>query len=118
MASFSAAGRAKLAELRAVGKDPSKGGEMAKRRAAKVVQRMKIQAAWEAEHGTVENPVVFQREILPHLREVTLRAMAKATGLSEQYCSLIRRGLYVPHLRHWSALRGLDSSNNSVEAPV
>jgi hypothetical protein len=40
IASFSAAGRAKLAELRAAGNDPSKGGEVAKHRAAKIAQRM------------------------------------------------------------------------------
>ncbi len=80
------------------------GGEMAKRRAAKLVQRMHDQAAWEAEHGDGADPEAFQREFLPQLQAVTLGAMAKATGLSEQYCSLIRRGLYVPHARHWTTL--------------
>lgn len=87
-----------------MGKHLSQGGEVATRRAAKIVQRMQDQAAWEAEHGIEANPDVFQQEILPHLQGVTLRTMAKATGLSEQYCSLIRRGLQVPHRRHWDAL--------------
>lgn len=38
------------------------------------------------------------------LQDVSLGMMAKATGLSEQYCSLIRRGEYVPHPRHWASL--------------
>ncbi len=67
---------------------------------------MQDQAAWEAEHGTEANPEMFRREILSRLQDVTLSVMAKATGLSEQYCSLIRRGRYVPHARHWAALAG------------
>ncbi len=42
---------------------------------------------------------MFKREILPMLQDVSLGMMAKATGLSEQDCSLIRRGGYVPHGR-------------------
>lgn len=102
-----AAGWAKLTELRAAGKDPSKGGQVAKRRAAKLVQRMNDQAAWEAEHGTEADPMVFEQETLPHLQGITVRTMAKATGLSELYCSLIRRGRHVPHERHWETLARL-----------
>lgn len=57
---------------------------------------MQDQAAWEAEHGTDADPEALRREILPHLQGVSLSRMAKATGLSEQYCSLIRRGLTLP----------------------
>lgn len=39
------------------------------------------------------------------LQGVPLSAMMRATGLSLRYCSLIRRGLAVPHPRHWAALR-------------
>lgn len=31
----------------------------------------------------------------------------EATALSLRYCSLIRRGLQVPHPRHWGALAQL-----------
>lgn len=65
---------------------------------------MAEQEAWEAEHGAVAEPKVFQREILPQLQGVSLSAMAKVTGLSIQYCALIRRGVKVPHQRHWAQL--------------
>lgn len=84
--------------------DPAVGGQVAKRRAAKLKQRMADQDAWEAENGTESDPEVFRREILPKLPRLSLTAMAKATGLSIQYCSLIRRGQCVPHRRHWIAL--------------
>jgi hypothetical protein len=33
----------------------------------------------------------------------------RATGLSRTYCGMIRRGVRVPHQRHWEALRELVS---------
>ena len=105
--SFSEAGRAKMAELRAASRDPSRGGQAKEKRGRKNSQHMQDQAAWEAEHGTDADPEVFRREILPHLQGVSLGVMAKATGLSEQYCSLIRRGNHVPHRRHWTPLAKL-----------
>lgn len=104
---FSAAGQTKMAQLRAAGRDPSKGGRAKEKRGRKNSQHMKVQAAWEAENGTGADPEVFRREILPHLQDMSLGMLAKATGLSEQYCSLIRRGLYVPHPRHWETFRNL-----------
>jgi hypothetical protein len=106
VAAFSTGGRAKLAELRADGRDPAHGTDAAKQRGAKVSRSKREQAEWEAEHGTEADPAVFRREILPHRQDVPLSvmAMARATGLSEQYCSLIRRGMRVPHTRHWEAL--------------
>ena len=52
-------------------------------------------------------PEEFTRMILPGLAAVSVRAMAAATGLSHPYCSMIKRGIYVPHPRHWGALRSL-----------
>lgn len=103
-ASFGEAGRAKMAELRAAGRDPSQTREAKKHRGAKISQRLKEQKTWEAEHGREADPQMFVREILPSLQGVSLGAMANATGLSPQYCSLIRRGLKVPHQRHWRVL--------------
>jgi hypothetical protein len=105
---FSAAGRAKLAELRAAGKDPSRGGDAAKKWGAKTSQRKRELAAWEAEHGGAEvDEAVFTNEILPRLQGLSLSALAAATGLSQQYCSLVRRGIRIPHRRHWESLRTL-----------
>lgn len=47
---------------------------------------------------------LFAEEVLPMLLEVSLDAMAQATGLSKGYCSFIRRGIKTPHPRHWDAL--------------
>lgn len=97
-----------MAELRAAGRDPSQTREARKLRGAKNSQRMKEQKIWEAEHGIDPDPEVFTRDILPRLQEVSLGSLAKATGLSQQYCSLIRRGLKVPHARHWAVLAQIE----------
>lgn len=102
--SFGEAGRAKLAELRAEGRDPTQSREARKQRGIKNSQRMQEQKVWEAEHGTDADPDMFKREILPRLQGLPLRVLAKATGLSQQYCSSIRRGKNLPHQRHWKAL--------------
>lgn len=113
-ASFSDAGRTRMAELRAAGKDPSQGGEVAKRRGAKNSQRMKEQKSWEAEHSTEADPEMFRRDILPKLRGVSLGVMANATGLSQQYCSQIRRGLKMPHEQHWEAFQRLVNGKGTM----
>jgi hypothetical protein len=43
----------------------------------------------------------------PKLRSVSLLETMQATGLSRTYCGMIRRGVRVPHPRHWEALREL-----------
>lgn len=53
---------------------------------------------------------LFTDQILPTLQSVPLSDMAEATGLSLGYCSFIRRGLKVPHPRHWSALAAMVKS--------
>jgi CRISPR-associated endonuclease Cas1 len=109
VATFSASGRVKLAALRASGTDPSHGGEVAMKRGAKTSQRKHELAAWEAENGGADvNDALFTTEILPTLQDLSLSTIASATGLSHQYCSLVRRGLKVPHRRHWELFRAID----------
>jgi transcriptional regulator with XRE-family HTH domain len=50
---------------------------------------------------------VFRREILPLLRTIPIRRIAREVGISLRYASLIRRGEYVPHPRWWEALQAL-----------
>ena len=104
---FRAAGRDRLEAPRAAGKDPAHSGEANRQRGAKVAQAQQALRQWDAAHGGEADPEVFRREILPGLQSISLGAMAEATGLSEGYCSFIRRGMKMPHRRHWGALRRL-----------
>jgi hypothetical protein len=48
---------------------------------------------WNAAHPeTMANPTVFEREILPAIRNVALSELVRATGLTHGYRSQIRRG--------------------------
>lgn len=106
--SFSDAGRAKLRELREAGTDPSQTGEATEKRRAVMTQRRREEAEWNAAHvDRIADESIFRTEILPTLQGLSLSTIVAATGLSQQYCSLIRRGLKVPHTRHWPSLSAL-----------
>jgi hypothetical protein len=93
--------------MRAAGNDPAHGGIAAQRRADALAKNMAAVQEWDA--GQERPPdEEFTQTILPGLANVTVRAMAEATGLSPGYCSFIRRGLRIPHPRHWNALRKLN----------
>jgi hypothetical protein len=103
---FAETSRAAVAQQRVNGIDPSHGGAAAKRRGATMSRRKRELQEWDAAHpGSIADPAVFVREILPGLQGVPLSELARATGLSQGYLSQIRRGEKVPHPRHWSALR-------------
>jgi hypothetical protein len=59
---------------------------------------------------------VFKHEILPGLRDVPLSIIARATGFSRGYCSFIRRGVRIPHPRHWEALRKIARTGDETGA--
>lgn len=106
--SFSATGRAKLQEMRASGTDPSQMGAAAEGRRLIMKQRRREEAEWEAEHTDMEiDEAAFANEVLPRLQGLSLSVITAHTGLSQQYCSLIRRGLKVPHPRHWPMFAAL-----------
>ena len=61
---------------------------------------------WDRRYGPTDADA-YRRDILPKLATITLRQLQDATQLSKTTCGQIRRGLKVPHPRHWEALRQL-----------
>jgi hypothetical protein len=49
----------------------------------------------------------YRREILPRLSKLTVKKIRLAIGVSHPYATLIKRGLKIPHPRHWLALAEL-----------
>jgi len=109
-----AAGAARLAELRAGGRDPAHGGEAGRKKARALARHRAEAREWESANGPAPGPAIFTAEILPGLAEVPVRQMAKATGLSRQYCGLVKRGVYIPHVRHWENLQALSRRGAAV----
>jgi hypothetical protein len=104
---FAKTGRAAAARKRAQGTDPSHGGAAAERRSLTMSRRRGELREWMVAHpGTIADPDLFKREILPMIQGVPLSDLVRATGLSQGYLSQIRRGEKMPHPRHWSALGG------------
>ncbi len=113
---FLEAGPAALARLRDAGTDPAHGGVAARKRGARNAAHVAAAALWDETDGPPPDRDIFQRDILPGLLGVPLRAMAIATGLSEGYCSFVRRGQKVPHRRHWETLARLTHAAWGEEA--
>ncbi len=106
-AHYTAAGLEVLADLRSKGVDPAHGGDAALKRGARNARHVREAAQWNRARGGNSSLADFIRYILPRLQVIPLSAISKATGLSRGYASMIRRGLYVPHPRHWESLKGL-----------
>lgn len=98
-------GQEALARLRKEGKDPAHGGDAARKRGRTQFRRRREEREWEREHNERPDPEIFSLAILPLLEVVSTHEMARATGLSKSYCRMVKRGEYVPHPRHWGALR-------------
>jgi CRISPR-associated endonuclease Cas1 len=109
--SFSAAGVAALAKMRAEGRDPLDSAEARRKLGEANARRRREEVEWDRTHDKPD-PAVFTREILPRIQGMSLSKMKAATGLSTTMCAKIRRG-YVPHPRHWEALRTLNHSITS-----
>lgn len=107
---MTAAGQSSLARLRLLGRDPSHSKDASKRRTATLVQRHAEKRGW---HRTKEqmalDVIEYRASLLPRLASATLGELVRATGLSKAQCSLMRRGLRVPHPKHWDALRAIEA---------
>lgn len=106
---FTGSGLATLAELRASGNDPAHGGDAGQRRGERNAAHVAAAMTWDQDDDdrALLDAETFTSDILPGLRGVPLRSIAEATGLSQGYCSFVRRGQRVPHRRHWATLARL-----------
>ncbi len=100
-----------LRERRLAGSDPAHGGTAAKLRGKRNSVKLLANAEWERNQSEEMDPAIFETEIAPKLGNVSLLETMRATGLSRTYCGMIRRGVRIPHPRHWGALRELVSAS-------
>jgi hypothetical protein len=96
--------QARLRELRAAGQDPAATPEAKAKHAANVSRRCAERKAWDAAHPERPDSEVFRQDIWPAVKEMSIGAMVKATGLSKATCWHIRRGDVVPHPMWWERL--------------
>jgi hypothetical protein len=65
----------------------------------------------------------YKREILSRLAKFTVKAIRLRLGVADPYATLIKRGLRIPHPRHWLPLAEFSNhesqkSNNGKEPLV
>ena len=88
--------------------DPAQAPEIRGRRGAAIAARKRALSEWDkANPGTVYDPELFRRDILPKFANVRLSEIAEAAGCSKAYASDIRRGKWTPHVSTWRALAEL-----------
>ncbi len=56
------------------------------------------------------DPEVWKRDLAPHLGRLTLKQLVSATQLSETHVYRVKRGVHVPHPKHWQAVADLLST--------
>lgn len=108
-----AAGQLEADRRRVSGDHPSSRVEVRQRIATSQRRRWQERLSSAEESGFGTAPSTFRRLVLPGIQGVSSSQLAQATGLSGGYCGLVRRGLRVPHPRHWAAfqLAGLQASD-------
>jgi hypothetical protein len=107
VANFASAGPAALAKRRAEGADPADTKEARRKQGLRAAINMYENAEWERLHTSQYLQLDFLQDIQPALQCLPLTKIMDATGLSLRYSSLIRRGLKIPHRRHWAKLAQL-----------
>jgi purine nucleoside permease len=65
---------------------PAHGGNAAKLRGWRNSATLLANAEWEKNQSEEMDPAVFEREIQPKLKTVSLLETMRATGLSQTYC--------------------------------
>lgn len=93
-----------LLRMRASPHDPAQSDEARRKRIEKAREMSLAARAWEREHGLVADPGVYERDILPKIRAMSVRRLVSLTGLSEYYLWKIRKGEGRLHARFWDRI--------------
>ena len=102
------AGKATRAAMRASPDDPARSPEASAKKREKSRSTSLAMRAWEREHGKGD-PEVYERDILPGIRAMTVPQLMKLTGLSQFHCWNVRKGERRLHARHWEAVLRRDA---------
>jgi CRISPR-associated endonuclease Cas1 len=88
--------------------DPAQAPEIRGRRGVAIAARKRALTEWDrANTGTVYDPELFRREILPRLGTVPLAEIMEAAGCCKASASDYRRGKRTPHVSTWATLAAL-----------
>jgi CRISPR-associated protein Cas1 len=87
---------------------PNQTRDVRRRRGQAISSARSAQQAWRAEHsGAVIDRADFLATITPRLKEIPLRQIMQAAGVTKATASGYRNGKSVPHPSYWAALTTL-----------
>jgi hypothetical protein len=93
---------------------PTQSQEVRRQRGQAISAARSLQEAWRAKHpDAVIDRDDFLATITPRLKEIPLKQIMQAAGVTKATASDYRRGKHVPHPSYWQALAelvGLEAS--------
>ena len=107
------AAKQSLFAMRSSAQDPAQSNEARRKRIEKALEMSLAERALEREHGPVADPAVYEREILPKIRAMSVRRLVSLTGLSEHYLWKIRKSEGRLHPRFWESIKVSTAKNSS-----
>lgn len=94
--------RARMAELRAQGRDPSTTAEVLDKRSLLSTRNRLAELAWVDDGGDYSDEKWL--DLYPKLLHIRVDEIVAACGVSKSYASFLRNGKRKPHPRHWAKL--------------
>jgi hypothetical protein len=99
----------RLQQLRSNYLDPAHGGTAATKRSESVSRNNKLSATVDPTKRPTSQ-LTSPPTSSPSLPTFRYRLLPRRQALSESYCSFTRRGIEIPHERHWEKLWSLVES--------
>jgi len=87
--------------------DPRYRGVSVRRRRRTMAGVYRANAEWKTHSDPAMSRNAYVRAVVPKLGAIPLKRLMAATGLTNASCSYIRRGITIPHPRHWATLAAL-----------
>ena len=110
-----AVNRENLLEQAKLGRIATHSASAEARRSATQTRQAQALHKWNpADLPTWLDEDCYRREILPRISKFTVKKIRLAIDVSHPYATLIRRGVSIPHPRHWVALAELTGIRNEV----
>jgi hypothetical protein len=94
-------------QMQREGRDPAHGGKATEKRSTTQRENRLKNVAWEANPTHSMSVDEYRSLILPELGSLSSRFLAKTMGVSIGYAADVRKGIWIPHPRHWKALMHL-----------
>jgi hypothetical protein len=100
--------RERLIETAELGRIATHSPKAEARRAATHMKHVEAQRRWNP--SALPNWLdeeFYRREVLPRLSNLTAKKIREAMDVSHPYATFVKRGLKIPHPRHWLPLAEL-----------